>query len=1137
LYIRAATEQRLHVVILLSYQPQGDIVRRTEESWEAEKRAASDRLHEMLSTPFSTDQDVRAASAELDRIVVGVRGQAMREIRSAIQRQQQDVTLLLRSRGATSIRSLAVVSAITAEVPSSVLSALDADPEIAEVFPAARFHRDLYVSVPAILAPTFWSACSKGVGESVGVLDSGVMVSNPGFDGVTITSQVFLSQGSSDPCFGDDLTPNDNLGHGTHVAGIVASQGAGSCPTCIGTAPAVHLYNLKVGWVVKSGNGCPGGGEADSQDVLDAIDWAVGNTPVGVFNFSYGGPATGDDDGMSQAFDQIEDAWGINIAIAAGNGGSNSMTVESPGISYNGVTAASMDDQNTVDRSDDVISSFSSRGPTVGGRDKPDISAPGCHISSEGLGIESTYINGDYARLCGTSMATPHVAGSLALIRSAGTADGIAAKAILLNTAYNTSPTWGDAAGWGFVDLSEASSQVNNYLLASISAGQPMLYGGIASGALRSTLVWNREVTAACTPTNCPASNLDLYMYDGAGGSMLSSSTSTVNNVEQVAATADGPTVLEVVPVALASGVATEPYALAVSSAGFTAKNGPSLGVSCTGPSGSVAVNTSFTVPCAVTNSGDLTAFSVQGTLSWQGSPGATPQQFGSLTSGQQSAAQSFQVAAPSAAGAYTLQAAVSSSSYGLTFAGSTTVCVAVSMTVAQSCYSLTLSVSPSGAGAVSASPSSAGGLYAVGTQVCLSATPNPGWAFDSWSGATLDSNNCLTINGSVSVTANFVSVGALRFVPVPPCRVVDTRNASGPLGGPAIASGSSRSFIIPNGSCGIPSSAAAYSLNAAMIPGGKGWITIWPTGQSQPGTASVNSPDGRVKSSGVIVQAGTGGAISVYASPSTVSTNVALDVNGYFVPASGNPTALQFYPLTPCRVADTRNATGPLGGPFMPAGSTRVFPVFSATSCNIPSTAQAFSFNITVIPQASRMRWLTAWPSNVTQPVVASLDDPPGVTLSNGLIVPAPTDNSGDVSIYVTDGTQVVIDINGYFAPPGSGGLSLYTVVPCRALDTRSSGSPFTGTLAVDVVDSGCGAAGTAQDYIFNATLIPESPHGYLTLWEQGQTMPVAANVTVSDGRNTGNMALVSTDNGSINAYFNSSTYLVLDLFGYFAP
>jgi hypothetical protein len=136
-----------------------------------------------------------------------------------------------------------------------------------------------------------------------------------------------------------------------------------------------------------------------------------------------------------------------------------------------------------------------------------------------------------------------------------------------------------------------------------------------------------------------------------------------------------------------------------------------------------------------------------------------------------------------------------------------------------------------------------------------------------------------------------------------------------------------------------------------------------------------------------------------------------------------------------------------------------------------------------------------------------------------------------------VTDDTQVVMDIDGYLAAPGSGGLSLYTLPPCRALDTRSSGSPFTGMLAVDVVDSGCGAPGTAQDYIFNATVVPQSSSGYLTLWEQGQSMPLAANVTVSDGTNTGNMALVQTNNGSINAYFNNSTYLVLDLFGYFAP
>jgi hypothetical protein len=413
----------------------------------------------------------------------------------------------------------------------------------------------------------------------------------------------------------------------------------------------------------------------------------------------------------------------------------------------------------------------------------------------------------------------------------------------------------------------------------------------------------------------------------------------------------------------------------------------------------------------------------------------------------------------------------------------------------------------------------SAAGPYSVTAQA-RSATNT--WVLSSQSGA---------------LSVKIYNVGTLFFVPMTPCRVVDTRNASGPLGGPAIAGGSSRDFTLPSGSCGIPSTALAYSLNAAMIPGGKGWITIWPTGQTQPGTASVNSPDGRVKSSGAIVQAGTGGAISVYASPTTVSTNVALDVNGYFVPANGNPGALEFYPLTPCRVADTRNATGPLGGPYITGGSTRVFPIFSAISCNIPSAAQAFSFNITVVPKGSKMRWLTAWPSNESQPGVSTLNDPPGVTLSNGAIVPAPSDNSGDVSLYVTEDTNVVIDINGYFAAPATGGLSLYTLSPCRALDTRSSGSPFTGTLAIDVVDSGCGAPATAQDYIFNATLVPESSHGYLTLWEQGQTMPVAANVTVSDGTNTGNMALVPTNNGWIDAYFNNSTYLVLDLFGYFAP
>ncbi len=65
----------------------------------------------------------------------------------------------------------------------------------------------------------------------------------------------------------------------------------------------------------------------------------------------------------------------------------------------------------------------------------------------------------------------------------------------------------------------------------------------------------------------------------------------------------------------------------------------------------------------------------------------------------------------------------------------------------------------------------------------------------------------------------------------------------------------------------------------------------------------------------------------------------------------------------------------------------------------------------------------------------------------------------------------------------------------------------------------------------------MPQNSHGYLTLWEQGAAQPTAANLNAPTGAVTGNMALVPTNNGSISAYFAGTTYLVLDIFGYFAP
>ncbi len=104
----------------------------------------------------------------------------------------------------------------------------------------------------------------------------------------------------------------------------------------------------------------------------------------------------------------------------------------------------------------------------------------------------------------------------------------------------------------------------------------------------------------------------------------------------------------------------------------------------------------------------------------------------------------------------------------------------------------------------------------------------------------------------------------------------------------------------------------------------------------------------------------------------------------------------------------------GAFGPPQLAGGATRSFPVPSS-SCGVPATAQAYSLNITVVPPGS-MFYLTAWPAGETIPGVSTLNDLSGAILANAAIVPAGA--SGAIDIFVSDPTNVIIDINGYFAP-----------------------------------------------------------------------------------------------------------------------
>jgi len=381
----------------------------------------------------------------------------------------------------------------------------------------------------------------------------------------------------------------------------------------------------------------------------------------------------------------------------------------------------------------------------------------------------------------------------------------------------------------------------------------------------------------------------------------------------------------------------------------------------------------------------------------------------------------------------------------------------------------------------------------------------------------------------TVSVIAGANS-DPLQFIPVTPCRVADTRNPNGPFGGPPISGGTARDFTIPNSACGIPPTAAAYSLNVTVVPGGPlGYVTVWPTGQDQPAVSTMNSLDGRVKANAAIVPAGAGGAISIFASN---MTDVVLDINGYFAAVTGS--TLAFYPLTPCRVVDTRGPNGPLGGPFLQGGAAgRDFPVTSS-SCNIPGSAQAYSLNFTALPRGP-LGYLTTWPAGQNQPLVSTLNATTGLTTANAAIVPA--GSGGDIDVYVSNDSDVVIDVNGYFALAPPAGLSLYATFPCRVLDTRKTTGLFSGTIVVNVTGNPCWVASAAQAFVLNATVVPQGGLGYLTLWPAGELQPGVSTLNAIDGAVTSNMAIVPTINGSIAAFASNPTQLLLDSISYFGP
>lgn len=197
----------------------------------------------------------------------------------------------------------------------------------------------------------------------------------------------------------------DDQGHGTHCSGITAGSGKSSEGKYKGAAPDASLVGVKV--LDKNGSG-------SFSDVIKGIQWAVENKEkynIDVISMSLGGPISqpAAKDPVAQAVEAAV-AAGIITCVAAGNSGPGKETVSTPANAENVITVGALDDKGTVDRADDKIAYFSSRGPTKYDKlIKPDIVTPGVNITSTQAG------SGGYVSMSGTSMATPLAAGVMAL--------------------------------------------------------------------------------------------------------------------------------------------------------------------------------------------------------------------------------------------------------------------------------------------------------------------------------------------------------------------------------------------------------------------------------------------------------------------------------------------------------------------------------------------------------------------------------------------------------------------------------------------------------------------------------------------------------------------------------------------------
>jgi len=631
---------------------------------------------------------LRAARDEIHDVLADMRKEIFAETIPACERDQAPLAERVRSiAGAIDFGGSFTLNTRSARVPVREIARFVEDfPELLRVERIGSAQGQLDVVIPTIGCGSWWNATYNGNSNTlIAVLDTGIDTSHPALQNVVANSAIFLTAGVNAGNMSSSestSSADDYQGHGTRAAGIVCSQDS----TYRGVAYGGLLLNAKCGYLTNAA--APPTQTMQFADGQSGGDWAFTHGATAcTMSFAAGGSGYTGTGVWPLFFDAASFSIGVPVALACRNDGPNSGTAGTPSDNFNCIACGAFDDNNTTSLSDDALATTSGRGPTGDGRQKPDLCGPGINITTTEYNWETASSFG--TSLSGTSNVTPMVAGAYALIEDAGAAVYPAGmKALLLTTTRNTSPYGGPDNSWGYgaLNCGAAYTYRASVYEGSLTSSGPryvLLRGGALASGGRATLVWSRHVTSAgaSTPTTYyPIQDLDLYVYDGVGGSQLGYSGSTIDTNEQVAVSAaSSAPVYKVyrVPSAFTSSYSTEPFAVAAESATSTQlATPPTLACTFSQLASAVAGSVSTTIAVSVANSGTVKAFAPSVTLTLPSGysvvSGTNPQTISDVD-GQSSGTATWTVTTPSGpSGARTISAAASSTSYGDTFASAT---------------------------------------------------------------------------------------------------------------------------------------------------------------------------------------------------------------------------------------------------------------------------------------------------------------------------------------------------------------------------------------------------------------------------------------------------------------------------------